>query len=374
MSLFRRAGIAGVLAAALVAATLVAPSSAQAPHPVIASTKAVGSFAVVAVRPNGRAALVLSSAGLTKYAISDTSVRRLGTTKIWKGDGPSRPDVHIHPGGAIAYVVWEKAIRVFDITGSKPRALRTLQLDQIFGYHSTFAWEGAFAPDGRHFYLLGDQWLQVLDTRHPGRPTRGRGSTTPGDVRVTNLAVTPNGGALALGGSTEDRATLLVYSLKDAAAPVLARQGVLEVAGWTAESTTFVDHLVARNNSIYVNVATWRDSRESHEYAVLRVRRSDLAVTGQADETEGDGSPVVRATSPAGNLVYLTYFHPSDVDQPVAEPHSLVRTDLGLGATHHVRVGDVVNLAVSPGGRTKGLLVVVVRTSAGPRFELVDPR
>lgn len=374
MSFIRRVLIAGVTTSALATAALVAPGSAQAPHPVIASTKAVGSSSAdVAVRPNGRGAVVLSSAGLTKYAISGTSVRRLGTTKIWKGVLPSRHDVLIHPGGSIAYVVWERAIRVFDITGSTPRALRTIQVDQLFGDHSDRAWEGAFAPDGRHLYLLADGWLQVLDTRHPGRPARGKGAALPEDVRfLQSIAVTPNGGALALGGKSEDRATVLVYSLKDSAAPVLARRGQVEVSGWTGASTTSVDQLVARNSSIYVGVATWRDYRESAEYAVLRVRRSDLAVIGQADETEGDGSPVVHATSPAGNLVYLTYFHPSDVDQPVAEPHSLVRTDLGLGVSHHVRVGDVADLAVSPGGRTKGLLAVVVRTGSGLRFELVN--
>lgn len=382
MSHVRRAGIAGVMAAALAATTFVAPSTAQASRHVIASTKAVGNpesegLGNVAVRPNGRAALVLSSAGLTKYAISGTSVRRLGTTKIWKDDYANRPQVHIHPGGAIAYVVWDKAIRVFDITGSKPRAIRTVQLDEIFGDRSTFAWEGEFAADGQHFYILGDNWLQVLDTAHPGRPTRGKGLATADGVRVESLSLTPNGAALAVGGAAEERARILLYSLKNSAAPVLARQGVLEVAGWTADSSTFVDGLVARNDQIYVGVATWRESRDAHETALLRVRRSDLAVVGQVNEGE-DGSPSLPRSRPGGGLVYLTYGHTSD--EAVHQPQHLVRANPKLGATHALTgVGDIAHFAVSPGGRTKGLLAVIVRTGTGTSatgliFKLVNPR
>jgi hypothetical protein len=280
--------------------------------------------------------------------------------------------------------VWERGVRVLDITGDTPRAARTLRMDQLFGaddqpgpdYRQIY--DAALSRDGRHLYLLGGRRVQVLDLTHAGRPTRGQTVAFPTDVAAFTMAVTPNGGALVLGGSTygeSRREMLAVYSLSDAAKPRLVRRAVLPSFG-------LVVNVVARNSSIYVGLMAEVEYDGYAAYKVVRVRHSDLTVIGREQETtfgqpdwaEHEREPYVEATSPAGNLVYLTY-HNLVEDRWVGGPRQLAWTDLDLGTVHRIAgVGEVEALAVSPGGRTKGLLVVAARTSRGQRLELVKPQ
>lgn len=361
----RTRGSALVLTCTLALAALVtaapapaaAPAVARAPGKVTANEPLPGSVDLVfgdgmdaAVSPNGRLLLASTNAGLSRMTLTRDHIARTGTnTEAVLGE------VIVHPDGEVAYVVREapyrQRLQVFDIRSRTPRLLRALALPDLGRIQGA-----AVTPDGRRLLLSGRTTLQVLRLGDPAHPTKGPTIEQPG---LGALTITPDGTRLATVHSVSgEPETIRVWDVtRRGRLPLLTEREVLlpdRTQGyWLGGILVSPD-----SRSLYVAAGMSPLGCEEGdcgiETEVVKLRLSDLEQIGRLPRSPDGKETFPAAVSNNGRRVYARSAFTDDQDSP---PGSIVWLDRGLATRNPlIGVGDVIEVDISPGGATRGLL------------------
>lgn len=382
--MIRRTGIVALALAAAASAALVAPPSdaaradrarvvAAAPYP------GHGAASTVVTR-DGRTLVVETKAGLTAYAVGPTSIKRLGTTVV-----PGNADKNkmlLSPGGRYLYVVQENVARgdlkIFALNGGAPRLVRTLSLASVIhDPKDRFFRDATLTPDGRRLHLLGQGFVQVLVVRDPRHPVSG--SRTDTFAGASTITATADGRHIVVGyGADEPRVAR--YLLRTATKLKLETTAPVVVPGWEGRTDrTWISKLLpgSGGGSVLAQLGSYYDEGgESalEKTAIARIRVSDLGVAAATAPNDRAKQLFLEDLSNNGRRVYLT--SGGTTDEPELLPRTALWTDsASLGARRPLAgLGDVRALSVSPGGQTRGrLLVAAVRDGWHLVLE-VDPR
>jgi hypothetical protein len=374
----RGSGLVTALTLALAALVVAAPAPAAAPAAtgkVTADEPLPGSVDVVfgdgmdaAVSSNGRLLLASTNAGLSRMTLTRDHVVRTGTNaRAVLGD------VIVHTDGKVAYVVREaparQRLQVFDIRSRTPRLLRALTLPDLRRIQGA-----ALTPDGRRLLLSGTATLQVLRLGDPARPTKGPTISQPG---LGDLTITPDGTRLVTVHSVRDEPeTVRVWDVtRRGRLPLVTEREVLlpdRTQGYSLGGILAGPD----SRSLYVTASMFPLGCEEGdcgiETEVVRLRLSDLAQIGRLPRSADGKETFPAAVSNNGRRVYARSAFTDDQDSP---PGSIVWLDRALTTRNPViGVGDVVELDLSPGGATRGLLYATTLGDNGRlKVRSVDP-
>lgn len=376
-------GIIGGLTAALLATTLVGgtsgPAAADADGTVVDRASVPGNPLVPTVRDvpmvvtsDGTTLLAATTAGLTKYAVTRRSVKRLGTNGSVPTGGPR--DVEVLPGGRFAYVTYTRPtypqrwsyVQVFNVRRERPRLVRTMKFRSLGLIYDT-----AIAPDGRLFLGALDE-VKVLDLDHPGHPTRAESIEEPQGAGV--MEVTPDGTRLVaapLVVPPADGDPIRVWDITRPEETVFEREGTVVVPG--PEGTKSWIEAIAispHGDAIHVESSYCDSVCEDSAPSISRLRFSDLTREATVERSWPMPFDFLAGPAPDGSKLFVrTGF---TTDEPETKPRGLSWLDPGLTTHHEVAgVGNVRGVAVSPGGKTRGMLYAAGRKSGKLRLYAV---
>jgi hypothetical protein len=375
-------GIIGGLTAALLATTMVGaasgPAAADDDGTVVGRAAVRGRPLVPTVRdvpmrvtPDGTTLLAATTAGLTKYAVTRRSVRLLGTDRHVPAGGPRT--VEVLPDGRFAYVTYLRpsdgtspTVQVFNLRRDRPRLVRTLRFRSLRAIYDTVV-----SPDGRLFLGAVDT-IKVLDLDRPGRPARAGSVDEPQGAGV--LTVTPDGSRLVtapLVVPQQKGDPIRVWDISRPEATVLEREGTVVVPEAEGYGSWIEAMRVGpQGDAVYVESSYCSLDCENSSPQVSRLRFSDLTREATFERTWPTGFPFLAGVAPGGGKVFIrTGF---TTDEPETRPRGLAWLDPDL-ATHHevAGVGNVRGVAVSPGGRTRGMVYAAGRKAGKLRIYAV---
>jgi hypothetical protein len=367
-------GIIAGLTAALLATTLVGgtsgPAAADADGTLVDRAALAGNPLVptvrdvpMAVTDHGSTLLTATTAGLTKYALTRRSVKRLGINRTVPTGGPR--DLEVLPGGRFAYVTYTAHssvdlpyVQVFNLRRDRPRLVRTMKFRALAAVYDT-----ALSPDGRLFLGSYDT-IKVLDLEHPGHPARAGSIEEPQGAGA--LAVTPDGARLITARlrKTEPNANpIRVWDITGRGEVTLEREGTVGVPGGEDRKSRVKTLVMSpRGDAIFVESSYCDGECEDSAPYVSRVRFSDLSHEAATERVWSKPPDFLAAIAPDASKVFMrTGF---TTDEPETRPRGLSWLDPGLTTHHEVAgVGNVRGVAVSPGGKTAGMLYAAGRKS-----------
>ena len=301
------------------------------------------------VTPDGKLLLASTNAGLSRMTLTRDHIVRTGTNSRGT-DGTVLP----HPNGRLAYVVrtvpYRQRLQVFDLRSRTPRLLRTLDLPGLGK-----AYGAALTPDGRRLFLTSADSVQILRLGSPGRPTKGPRF----DLRVGSPAITPDGTRLVgIHSSRDAQDTVRVWDISQRGTlPLVAEREV--VLPDRTQSYGLHSVLISPDGaSLYVTATMFPLGCEEGdcgvETEVVRLRFSDLEQIGRLPRSADGKETFPAEVSNNGRRLYATSRFTDDQDTP---PGSVVWLDNGLLTRNQVvNFGELVDLTISPGGATRGLL------------------
>jgi hypothetical protein len=374
-------GIIGGLTAALLATTMVGaasgPAAADDDGTVVGRAALRGNPLVPTVRdvpmrvtPDGTTLLAATTAGLTKYAVTRRSVRLLGTNRRVPAGGPRT--VEVLPDGQFAYVTYLRpsdetspTVQVFNLRRDRPRLVRTLRFRSLRAIYDTVV-----SPDGRLFLGAVDT-IKVLDLDRPGRPARAGSIDEPQGAGV--LTVTPDGSRLVtapLVVPQQEGDPIRVWDISRPEETVLEREGTVvvpEAEGYGSWIEAM--RIGPQGDAVYVESSYCSLDCENSYPSIARLDFSDLLPedeTGPNTRFHG----FLESVSPGGGQVFVRAGFTTD--EPETRPRGLAWLDPDL-ATHHevAGVGNVRGVAVSPGGRTRGMVYAAGRKAGKLRIYAV---
>jgi WD40 repeat protein len=369
--------MAAVLASTMIGA-VSGPAAADADGTVVGRAAVRGNPLVptvrdvpMAVTSDGTTLLAATTAGLTKYAVTRHSVKLLGTNRA-VATGGSR-DVEVLPNGRFAYVTYARpypekysVIQVFNLRRDRPRLVRTMKFRSLGVIYDTVV-----SPDGRLFLGASDR-IKVLDLTRPGHPTRAGSITEPQGAGV--LAVTPDGSRLVtapLVVPREDDDPVRVWDISSPEMTALEREGTVPVpqadgnGSWISALAVSPDGEGLYVESYYCDVEC-EDSYPS----LARLRLSDLSTESRVERAWGTPFDFLAGPNPGGGKVFVRTGYTTD--EPETKPRGLSWLDPDLSTHHEVAgVGNVRGVAVSPGGRTRGMVFAAGRKKGTLRIYAV---
>jgi hypothetical protein len=362
-----RLGLVAVVA--LVAPLLtVLPGAAQAaPTKVVAAAPYPGHGAVATeVTPDGRTLVVKTRAGLTTYKVGPKRMKRLGTTAVRDA---GTYEMLLHRGGRYAYLVQEhgpaERLRIYDLRGRAPRLVRTMKLVAQPQYRDLR--DAVLTPDGRQLVILTEMFIQTFRLDDPTRPRASARTSLITDS--TALAVSPDSKHLVVDLAEDNQVG--VYRLGLRRDGRITGDGFSEfivVPGWEdRQNRTWISKMVVAPDgaSVFAEFDSFADAGGDSgrvSTAIARIRLSDLSLQASAVPGDAGKQLFLEELSNDGRRVFLT--SGATTDEPELLPRRALWTDAAtLGERHTLSgLGDVRALSVSPGGSTRGrLLVAVVR-------------
>jgi WD40 repeat protein len=373
--------IVGVLTAAVLASTMIGavsgPAEADADGTVVGRAAVRGKPLVrtvrdvpMAVTSDGTTLLAATTAGLTKYAVTRHSVKLLGTNRTVQTD--ARRDLEILPGGRFAYVTYTRpypekysAIQVFNLRRDRPRLVRTMKFRSLGVITDTVV-----SPDGRLFLSATDK-IKVLDLTRPGHPVRAGSITEEGAVV---LAVTPDGSRLVTAPLVlprEEADLVRVWDISSPEATVLERQGAVPVPQSEGNGSWIKGLAVSPDGEgLYVESYYCDVECEDSYPSLARLRLSDLSTESRVERAWGTPFDFLAGLTPGGGKVFVRTGYTTD--EPETKPRGLSWLDPDLAVHHEVaHVGNVRGVAVSPGGRTRGMVFAAGRKAGKLRIYAV---
>lgn len=321
-------------------------------------------FADIKVVPNGKWLLAATEDGLTKMSIRRNHIATLG-----RNPRAAAGEILVHPGSRIAYISYGKRLQVFKITGRKPKLLRTLKFGE------KFVADVAMRPDGKRLYAILDDGLeagglQVLKTSRPGHPKVG---AHVDDATLSQVVALPGGKQLVtVRRDDDDNRWLSVFditTLDQGELPLIRERSI--VPSDIPASKFWAGNLLMTPNGKNLYLTMGRRNRAFVE----RFRVSDLELMARLPGTAGN-KPQTRAMVVAngGRRVYGLH---TLTDAQQAWPGKIVWLDPNLTKRHTLTGvgGPAHDLAMSPGGRAKGLLSLIESLHGGQlRVLSIDPR
>lgn len=335
-----------------------------ASEPLAGSWDPFNEFADIAVTPNGKWLLAATDKGLTKMSITRNHIATTGRNR--RADAG---EILAHPNNRIAYIRDDHRLQVFNITGKKPKLLRALK------FREKYVIDVAIRPDGKRLYAILDSGhdtggLQVLKT---GRPSHPKAGTYVQDATLNATVVLPGGNRLiALRRGEDDNRWLSVFDitkLKQGELPLIAERNI--VPSDIPQSNFWAGSMLLTPNGKQLYMSMGRYDRSF----VARFRVSDLKVRARLPGT-GARRPQTRATVMANGGRRVYGLHTLSDDQE-AWPGKIVWLDPKLSKRHTLTGvgGPAYDLAMSPGGRTKGLLYSLLDRRKGTQLRVlsIDP-
>lgn len=371
----RVAGLTAALLAIGMAATSGGPAVADANGTVVARAALAGRpvpggnsrMVPMAVTENGKILITVTTAGISKYSVTRHSVKRLGRSAA-KPDEGKRLDLEVLPDGRFAYVTDQATsgpeasrMQIFDLRRDRPRLVRTLTFPALGRVHDT-----EMAPDGRRLFLRAYEKLKVLRLGHPARPRRERSIVEPGGYGP--LQVTADGTRMLTALTSAGRGagnTIRVWDISDAGHPVVEREGTVRLPGDDTASWIEEIAISPRGDAIYVKSGYCNDVCEDSYTDTTRLRFSDLATEAQTGPGFGLRAEFLQTVSNGGGKIFMQWLD-------VSRSQTLVWADPQLSNRHKVGgIGDVRGMALSPGGKTRGMVFVAGNRSGKLRISAV---
>jgi hypothetical protein len=325
-----------------------------------------------AVSPNGKLLLASTNAGLSRMRVTPDHIARTGTNRR-----AVLGSVMVHPAGRVAYVVRQapetQRLQIFDIRSRTPRLLRTLKLPELGRIAGA-----AMRPDGLRLYLSSRDTLQILRLDRPRRPAKG---PTVQQAGLGALVMHPNGASLVTVHSDPVHHTVQVWSV---AQPAPLKRGELPlvqereiVLPERTQSFSLESVLVSPDGeSMYVTAAMFPLGCEEGdcgiETEVVKARFATLGTDRLPRSPDGrETFPTVVSNN--RRRVYALSAFTDDQDRP---PAGIVWLDSDLTSRNQVvDVGNVIDLTISPGGATRGLLYATTQRDNGRlKVSSVHPR
>ena len=321
-----------------------------------------GSVVPMAVTADGKTLVAVTTAGITKFAVT-----RHGTSRLGRNPAPpdhERMDLEVLPDGRFAYVTdqpyssSESRIQIFGLRRDRPRLVRTLRFPGLGRIYDT-----EITPDGRRLFVRAYEKLKVLRLGHPANPRREPTIYEPDGYGP--LAATPDGTRLLTTLASSERGvgnTIRVWDISRPGEPVLEREGTARIPG--TDTASWIDEFAVspRGDAIYVKSGYCNDVCEDSYTETTRLRFSDLTTEAQTTRGTGTRYEFLHAVSNGGGKVFMRW-------QDVYRNGALVWLDPQLSnPTYATGVGDVRGIALSPGGKTRGTVYVAGRRSGKLRI------
>ncbi|KRF17031.1 hypothetical protein ASG90_06765 [Nocardioides sp. Soil797] len=345
----------------------------------------------VATTADGRFLVALKKDRLVRYRITPSKIRKVGSSGRVE---PLNSDVRseglaVHPSGKFAYVgvgsgpqnKKKYAVLVLRIDRPTPKLVKKISIKDVHPGKGVNFRGMTMRPDGKRLYLTVGKDLATFKM---GNGARGKlQAVETGQLLEVGpgRVATPDGTKLITGVRKKVSRDFLRYRIWDISgtgAPVPGPEQRIDTTAFDVKGVGRLARIVPApgNTTAFVHFYGW--DHGSKDYVVkIDLATGEILVFLGADEAVGAPSTMssLLGRSPSGDRIYVSDLGSQQEPPPITQ-RALARSDAGLATYERLKGRFALErvFAVSPAGKTKGLVYTVTIDKKDHSMQLVSIR
>ncbi|KRF17032.1 hypothetical protein ASG90_06770 [Nocardioides sp. Soil797] len=335
-------------------------------------------LAAIAPTADGRFLVGVKNERLVRYRIKPDKIREVGRSRPTDLFRLSDQEIVVHPSGRFAYVhVYsyvkrsKSAVIVFRIDRPNPKLVKTIKAKNVHPSKRANLKAMAMRPDGKRLHLIVGRDLVTL---RMGNGQRAKVLSVQKDLSVgTPMVTTPDGETLIStlsGQGSPHYASYRKWDISGVGAPVPGPEQRIDLTPFDLEDESGVAAIVIGPDSTTAHVQIREWVEDGFNEAIARVRLADGEITAVLGDPFGRYHlEQLLGRSPSGKRIYGLNRGPGGSEEDGRDPF-LARADSALATHKRLKPGRFAletSFAVSPAGRTKGL-IYSTQAKDGKRF------